>query len=98
MAVSNAERSDDEIDCLVNRDPLPPQQTVMLAGSNSEIRIEHRDNLEFAQCLLQGSGVSLRARTLQELAQNKIADEQGLVAQQFLQFECLRSRSAIEEI
>jgi hypothetical protein len=74
MPMLNAERSDDQVHSLTNRDAERAELSVVQGGANGQIGVEKRDNRVIQEHPLEATGVTVVAGAPQNLDENEIAD------------------------
>ena len=76
VATLDAEGADDNIDRLADRAALAAEKAVVRRRFDRQVGLEQRHRLKSPQAALDVAGLSLGPQSLQNLAQDQIADQQ----------------------
>lgn len=76
VTVLDAVRADDDVGCLADRDAEFPQLAIVTGGAGGQIGIQKRHYRILAQSAFDARGMGLVSRTLENLEQYEIADEE----------------------
>ncbi len=82
----DAERADDDVGCLADRDASLSQLAIIAGGARGKIGIQKRHESIVAQSAFEARGMGLVPRALKDLEQNEIADQEGFTAGGGFQF------------
>ncbi|HZP44595.1 MAG TPA: hypothetical protein VFB15_03005 [Candidatus Binataceae bacterium] len=98
VTLDDAESCDQDINRLARRNAAPPERAKVLRRRNGRIRPANRHTLQHPQHPARAMKVQVRAKTLQYLDQNQIAEQQPLSAEQAIQQIGFAGRPPVEVI
>ncbi len=78
VAVFDAERADQQVDRLAHGHALAAQEAMVRCRPHGDAGVDKRDDIQPPQRLFHPGGFVVGPKPLENLAENKIADEQSL--------------------